>query len=153
MTTESSSLPAPPPSLTPITGDDLRRHCIRHLYAITTSLDPRILLNVIQIGEDQFLQSDLSEDARNLCTVMSQSLQAVDRLLVEGAATDTSNRGYRKHVMLSTDINIQAKNDCWFSDTSTASQKVASEVLRYFTRCVQLQQQTAVEGIELYPIG
>jgi hypothetical protein len=85
---------------------------------------------------------------------MSQSLQAVDaRLLADGASTDTSNRVYRKHVLLSTDINIQAKNDCWFRDASTSSQKIASEILRYFTRCVQLQQQTAVEGIELYPIG
>ena len=105
-------------------------------------LDPRVLLNVLQIGEDQFLQSDLSEEARNLCTTISQSLQAVDaKLLVEGASTDTSNRGYRKYVMLSTDLNIQAKKDCWFSDASDSSQDVASEVLRYLTRCVQLQKQ------------
>jgi hypothetical protein len=84
---------------------------------------------------------------------MTHSLQAVDtRQLAEEAATDTSNRGYRKHVFLSTDINIQAKNNCWFRDASTSSQKIASDVLQYFTRCVQLQQ-TAVEGIELYPIG
>ena len=152
MTAESSSLPSPPPLL-PSTADDLRRHFITHLYAVTASLDPRILLNVIQFGEDLCLHSDLSEDARQLCTTVSKSLQVVDaRLLVDGPSTDTTNRGYRRYVMLSTDINVQAKHDCWFRDASISSQKVASEVLRYFSRCVQLQQ-AAVEGAELYPIG
>ena len=153
MTSENNTLPAAPPIL-PITADDLRRHFIRHLYAISTSLDPRILLDLLQVGEDQFLLSDLSEDARQLCTTMSQSLQDVDaRLLADGPSTNTFNRGYRKYIMLSTDINVAAKHDNWFRDASISSQKVASEVLRYFSRCMQLLQQTAVEGVELYPIG
>ena len=153
MTSEDISLPAAP-SILPITADDLRRHFIRHLYAIAASLNPRILLDLIQVGEDQFLQSDLSEDARQLCNTMSQSLQVVDaRLLADGPSTSTSNRGYRKYVMLSTDINMAAMHDNWFRDASISSQKVASEVLRYFVRCMQLLQQTAVEGVNLYPIG
>lgn len=111
------------------------------------------MLNTLQVGDDLFLQLDLSLEARHLCTIITQSLQTTDvQLLAEWSSTDTSNHCYRKNVTLSRDINIQAKKYCWFQEATDSSQQIASEVQRHFKNCVQLQQQTATEGLDLYPI-
>lgn len=149
METTEITIPPPPP-LTTITGDDLRRHFIRHLYAITASMDPRVLLNILQTGEAMLIQSELSPEARHLCTLMRRSLQNMDaQLLQERPSTNTSNRGIHSSAVLTTDLNIHAKNDSWFQNATDASQHIATEVLRHLKNCVNLERQTAAGGVDL----